>query len=182
MGPLKLTGQGWRTILPGMPPAAFAPYASAACASGYTAPTWGCRCPSSTRRASSISWARLDSWMKMTVLMLSRPAGGGSAAFTETSVPPGRSRARRPGQHVAADRVEHQVGPAVQIIETVGVQRDEAVGAQLRDQRPGVAAPGPDHLGAGPAGQLDRRRSDRAARAVDDHRLSLGQLSVVEQG
>jgi Sigma-70 region 2 len=55
MGPLKLTGQGWRTILPGMPPAAFAPYASTACASGYTAPTWGRRCPSSTRRASSIS-------------------------------------------------------------------------------------------------------------------------------
>ena len=32
-------GEGWRTILPGMPPAAFALYASAACASGYTAPT-----------------------------------------------------------------------------------------------------------------------------------------------
>ena len=48
-------GQGWRTILPGMPPAAFALNASAARASGYTAPTWGRRCPSSTRRASSIS-------------------------------------------------------------------------------------------------------------------------------
>jgi hypothetical protein len=44
-----------------------------------------------------------------------------------------------------------------------------------------VAAPGPDHLGAGPAGQLDRHRADRAARAVDDHRLPLGQLPVVEQ-
>ena len=48
-------GQGWRTILPGIPPAAFALNAWAACASGYTAPTWGRRCPSSTRRASSIS-------------------------------------------------------------------------------------------------------------------------------
>jgi hypothetical protein len=48
-------GQGWRTILPGMPPAAFALNASAARASGYTAPTWGRRCPSSTRRASWIS-------------------------------------------------------------------------------------------------------------------------------
>ena len=48
-------GQGRRTILPGMPPAAFALNAWAACASGYTAPTWGRRCPSSTRRASSIS-------------------------------------------------------------------------------------------------------------------------------
>ena len=47
--------QGWRTILPGMPPAAFALYASAARASGYTAPTSGRRCPSSTRRASSVS-------------------------------------------------------------------------------------------------------------------------------
>ncbi len=42
-------------ILPGMPPAAFAPYASAARASGYTAPTWGRRYPSSIRRASSVS-------------------------------------------------------------------------------------------------------------------------------
>ena len=48
-------GQGWRTILPGMPPAAFALNASAACASGYTAPTWGRKCPSSTRRASWIN-------------------------------------------------------------------------------------------------------------------------------
>jgi len=40
--------RGWRTILPGMPPTAFAAYASAACASGYTAPTWGRRCPWST--------------------------------------------------------------------------------------------------------------------------------------
>jgi len=48
-------GQSWRTILPGMPPAAFALSASAACASVYTAPTWGRKCPSSTRRASSIS-------------------------------------------------------------------------------------------------------------------------------
>ena len=45
-----------------------------------------------------------------------------------------------------------------------------------------MAAPGPDHLGACPAGQLDRCRPDRAARAVDDHRLPLGQPSVVEQG
>jgi hypothetical protein len=45
-----------------------------------------------------------------------------------------------------------------------------------------MGAPGPDHLGAGPAGQLDRRRPDRAGRAVDDHRLPLGQLPVVEQG
>ena len=51
----QLVDQGWRTILPGTPPAAFAPYASAACASGYTAPTWGRRCPWSTRRASSVS-------------------------------------------------------------------------------------------------------------------------------
>ncbi len=48
-------GQGWRTILPGMPPAAFALYALAAWASGYTPPTWGRRWPSSTRRASSVS-------------------------------------------------------------------------------------------------------------------------------
>ena len=47
--------QGWRTIRPGMPPAAFALYASAAWASGYTPPTWGRRWPSSTRRASSVS-------------------------------------------------------------------------------------------------------------------------------
>jgi hypothetical protein len=32
-------GQGWRMILPGMPPAAFALNALAAWASGYTAPT-----------------------------------------------------------------------------------------------------------------------------------------------
>jgi len=38
-----LADQGWRTILPGMPPAAFALYASAASARGYTAPTWGRR-------------------------------------------------------------------------------------------------------------------------------------------
>src|ERR1700719_3324052 len=52
---VRALGQGWRTILPGMPPEAFARSARAACASGYTAPTWGRRCPSSTRRASSIS-------------------------------------------------------------------------------------------------------------------------------
>jgi SAM-dependent methyltransferase len=46
---------GWRMIRPAMPPAAFAPKASAARASGYTAPTWGRSCPSSTRRASSVS-------------------------------------------------------------------------------------------------------------------------------
>ena len=32
------------------------------------------------------------------------------------------------------------------------------------------------------AGELDRRRPDRAGSAVDDHRLPLGQLSVVKQG
>ena len=48
------------------------------------------------------------------------------------------------------------------------------VGAQFQDQGPGVASPGPDHLGARPACKLDRCRSDRAARAVDDHRLPPG--------
>src|SRR5690349_5943473 len=46
---------GWRTIRPGIPPAAFALYAVTASASGYTAPTWGRRWPSSIRRASSAS-------------------------------------------------------------------------------------------------------------------------------
>src|SRR5215472_3647906 len=62
-----------------------------------------------------------------------------------------------------ADRVEHQVGLADRVLEAVGVQRDEPVGAQLHGQLPGMAAPGANHLGADPAGQLDRRRSDRAA-------------------
>jgi hypothetical protein len=48
-------GYGCRTTRPGMPPAAFALNALAASASGYTAPTCGRRCPSSTRRASSFS-------------------------------------------------------------------------------------------------------------------------------
>jgi hypothetical protein len=95
---------------------------------------------------------------------------------------PGPEEGGRAGEHLAADRVHYQVGLAGRVLEAVGVQRDEAVGAQLGGQRPGMAAPGPDHFGAGPAGKLDRRRPDRAARAVDDHRLPLGQLSVVEQG
>ena len=77
------------------------------------------------------------------------------------------------GKHLAADGVEDQVSLARHVLEAVGVQRDEAVGAQLGDQLAGVAAPGPDDLGPGPAGQLDRRRPDRPARAVDDHRLAL---------
>jgi hypothetical protein len=85
-------------------------------------------------------------------------------------------------EHLAADRVHHQVGLAGRVVEAVRVQRDETVGAHLGGQLPGPLAPRPDHLRAGPAGQLHRRRSDRAARAVDDHRLSPGQVSVVEQG
>jgi hypothetical protein len=41
-----------------------------------------------------------------------------------------------------------------------------------------MAAAGPDHLGPGPAGAP---LPYRAGRAVDDDRLLLGQLSVVEQ-
>ena len=120
--------------------------------------------------------------MKTTVLMSSRLAGSGAVGFHCDQRSPGLEQRGRAGQDVAADRVEDQVSPAGRVLEALGVQRDVAVGAQLHDQRPGVAAPGPDHLGAGPAGQLDRHRPDRAARAVDDHRLPLGQLSVVEQG
>src|SRR5229473_8707527 len=51
----------------------------------------------------------------------------------------------RAGEHLAANRVQYQVGLAGSVLEAAGVQRDEAVGAQLGDQRPGMAPPGPDH-------------------------------------
>lgn len=92
--------------------------------------------------------------MKTTVVMSSRSVGSGASALIVISVPPGL---RRAGEHLAADRVEHQVGLACRVLDALGLQRDEAVGAQLRGQRSGVATPGSDHLGACPVGKLDRR-------------------------
>jgi hypothetical protein len=40
----------------------------------------------------------------------------------------------RPCKHLAADSVKYQVGLAGSVLEAVGVQRDEVVGAQLCDQ------------------------------------------------
>ena len=69
--------------------------------------------------------------MKTTVVMSSRSVGSGASALIVISVPPGL---RRAGEHLAADRVEHQVGLACRVLDALGLQRDEAVGAQLRDE------------------------------------------------
>jgi len=56
---------------------------------------------------------------------------------------------RRPGEHVSVGRVEHQVRLADRIFQAFGFQRHEPVSAQLQDQGPGMAAPGPDLVAGG---------------------------------
>ena len=168
-------GSGLEGIRPGMPPAAFALYDRPPGRAGTPRRPGGAGVlVDQAGELGGCAW--LGSWMKKTSLMSSRSTGS-SQETTETSAPPGRvGRPTRPAPRHRPGRTPGRPG-AGRVLEPVLVQRDEAVGAQLLDQRPGSAPPGPDHLSAGPAGQLHRRRSDRAARAVDDHRLPLGSAS-----
>jgi hypothetical protein len=60
----------------------------------------------------------------------------------------------RLGEHLTAGRVEHQDRLADRVLEAFLVQGDEAVRAQVQDQGPGMASPGPDCLGASPLSQI----------------------------
>ena len=125
--------------------------------------------------------------MKTTVVMSSRSPGTGRVRLDhdQGAAGPQQGRATGPARPRRSCRTP---GPPGRPRPRDGRRRSSASSAMKRSAPSSVTsgrtrlAAGPDHLGAGPAGELDRRRSDRAARAVDDDRLPLGQLPVVEQG
>src|SRR5690242_9559463 len=83
----------------------------------------------------------------------------------------GSNHARRPLRDVAAEDIEDQIDPA-DIFQSVVIEVDELLCAEVESRLTAVSAPGADDVRTGLTCELGRHRTDYARRTVHEDALS----------
>src|SRR6476620_5526453 len=92
----------------------------------------------------------------------------------------GANHARRPLRDVAADDIENQIDFA-DVFQSVVIEVDELLGAEVESRLTAASAPAADDVGAGFACELARHRTDYASRTVHEDALPRLKAAVLEQ-
>src|SRR5262245_25193550 len=92
----------------------------------------------------------------------------------------GANHARRPLRDVATEDIENQIDPA-DIFQSVIIEVDELLCAEVESRLTAGSAPGADDVRAGLTCELGRHRTDYAGRAVHEDALPRTKAAVLEQ-
>src|SRR5207248_7121974 len=92
----------------------------------------------------------------------------------------GSNHARRPLRDVAAEDIENQIDSA-DIFQSVVIEVDELLRAEVESRLTAASAPGADDVRAGLTCELARHRTDYAGRTVHEDSLPRVKAAVLEQ-